>query len=101
MLKQLSDDQRNLADFMSELSEHAYCAGWMKGLEYSLWTSLSFNKYSYGHYKLNKLEIAKLKELSHKCKGWIYFDQKNEESYIPLKQWVKMYKENKNDFSLT
>ena len=37
MLRDLTPPQRQLADFMSDLSENAYCAGWMSGLEYALW----------------------------------------------------------------
>ena len=37
MLRVLTADQRQLANFMSNLSEQAYCAGWIEGLEYALW----------------------------------------------------------------
>jgi hypothetical protein len=40
MLADLSPDQRRLADYMSELSESAYCAGWMEGLEFALWEAV-------------------------------------------------------------
>jgi hypothetical protein len=40
MLSDLTPDQRALARYMSDLSEEAYCAGWMSGLEYALWDGL-------------------------------------------------------------
>jgi hypothetical protein len=37
----LDHAQRQLADYMSDLSEEAYSAGWMNGLEYALWDALT------------------------------------------------------------
>jgi len=37
MLSDLSPDARALANFMSDLSEQIWCAGWLKGLEFMLW----------------------------------------------------------------
>jgi hypothetical protein len=36
VLLDLSPQARALADYMSELSEEAYSAGWMMGLEFEL-----------------------------------------------------------------
>jgi hypothetical protein len=36
MQADLTHDQRALADAMSKISEAAYCAGWMEGLEFAL-----------------------------------------------------------------
>jgi hypothetical protein len=40
MLRDLTPAQCELAKYMSDLSEEAYCAGWMQGLEYALWQVL-------------------------------------------------------------
>jgi hypothetical protein len=37
MLRDLTPAQLELAEYMSDLSEEAYCAGWMRDLEYALW----------------------------------------------------------------
>jgi hypothetical protein len=37
MLTELTADQRRLADYMSELSEEAYAAGWRHGPENAMW----------------------------------------------------------------
>ena len=37
MLRDLTDAQRELAEAMSDISEDAYCTGWMQDLEYGLW----------------------------------------------------------------
>jgi hypothetical protein len=48
MLGDLTAPQRRLAEFMSELSEEAYYAGWMLELEYALWEALVDGRSEYG-----------------------------------------------------
>ena len=36
----MEPDAIKLRDYMSELSERAYCAGWMEGIEYALWNAV-------------------------------------------------------------
>ena len=48
MIEELTDSQKALAEFMSELSEEAYFAGWMEGLEYALWKAVVENPFEYG-----------------------------------------------------
>ncbi len=48
MLNDLSTSQRAVADYMSELSEQAYCAGGMEDLEFSLWRIAATGPGRYG-----------------------------------------------------
>ena len=36
----LNESQQALGDFMSEISEEAYYAGWMEDMEYVMWYAL-------------------------------------------------------------
>ena len=91
VLQQLNPDARALADFMSELSEEAYCAGWMGGLEFELWKALVGGPRSYGRVEITDEQLKRLGELSEAAKGWIVFDDVEEESLVPLDDWKQRF----------
>lgn len=95
MLADLNPDARALADYMSALSEEAYCAGWMEGLEYALWDAVSTGPSDYGRLAITAEIVQKLKALSSACNGWIHFDEDAEETFIPRPAWLLKYQNNK------
>ena len=90
MLLDLNEDQLQLAEFMSSLSEAGFAAGWMKGLEFDLWAILYGTNKKYGRYTLTPSDLDKLRFLSSKCGCWIIFDDKADEVAIPLEAWKEM-----------
>ena len=69
MIEELTHSQKALAEYMSELSEEAYFAGWMEGLEYALWKAVVENPFNYGFLQLTEQHIAELTiEPTHKLK---------------------------------
>ena len=90
MLTELTRDQRRLADYMSELSEQAYCAGWMAGLEFALWEALHGQRSEYGQLAFTEAHRQELKSLSESIGGWIVFDDEREESFVSCEQWKQM-----------
>ncbi|RYZ90662.1 MAG: hypothetical protein EOP06_07645 [Proteobacteria bacterium] len=93
MLKDLTDDQRKLAEVMSDISERCYSAGWMTNLEFVLWDVLITGERSYGHGKITAQDIVELTELSHRCAAWIYFHDDTEETAMDLSSWTKLFRE--------
>ena len=93
MIKGLTDSQRALAEYMSKLSEEAYFAGWMKGLEYALWMSVVEKPFEYGFLQITEQHIAELTKLSNACGGWIVFDNESAETFVPIDEWIKIYAE--------
>jgi hypothetical protein len=93
MLADLTPAQRELAAYMSELSERAYSAGWMEGLEHVLWRAVIVGPCRYGHLTLTAEHTQRLKTLSEACGGWIKFDQGAEESFVPTARWLEQYQE--------
>ncbi len=89
MLADLTPTQRALADQMSEISEDAYCAGWLVDLEYDLWQILIGGQSVFG--ALSEPEIKQLRELSDACGGWIVYDADLAETFVPLPQWLTMF----------
>ena len=71
MLKTLETHARQLAEYMSGLSEDAYHAGWINGLEYELWNALIDGPGTYGRLQITNDHIARLRELSATAAGWI------------------------------
>lgn len=88
---------KELMIYMSDLSEEAYYAGWMLNLEYDLWQAVVDGPRSYGHMIIDEKHIAKLKDLSNRCGGWIVFgeptDNVTEETFVPMQQWLQMYQQ--------
>lgn len=96
MIKDLNEEQKQLANFMSELSEEAFSAGWMKNLEYNLWRIMKREQSVYGRLKVTNEMIEKLNFLSKNVKGWIYFDVDESEKYISYIEWDAKLKTTSN-----
>ncbi len=94
MIEELKGKTRELADYMSELSEEAYTAAWMEGLEYALWYAVENGPRTYGRLEINEQHIATLKSLSGSIGGWIYFDEETEETSISSENWKNKYSQN-------
>jgi len=91
MLQDLNDDQLQLAELMSRISEEGYSAGWMKGLEYRLWEILNGRNREYGVHTITQEELGQLQSLVNKCGCWIVFDEENEETAVELETWKKTF----------
>jgi len=92
MIEDLNKEQLELAEFMSELSEKAYNAGWMHNLEFELWEAMNNRKTKYGMLVITKQILETLIILSNKAGGWIIFDQKREEVFLNWKEWNELSK---------
>lgn len=95
MLNDLNEPQRILADYMSDLSEEAYSASWMKGLEFDLWEALEGKLKKYGRLEVDREIQDNLKRLSDEANGWIFYDDNVEEKYVSFEEWEEIRK-NKN-----
>jgi hypothetical protein len=91
MLKDLTADQAELAKYMSDLSERAYYAGWMHGLEYALWQVVEGERVEYGHANFTSSEASELRPLSEACAGWIVFDPNSEETWVSRAEWDRRF----------
>lgn len=91
MLYDLTPEQKRLGEYMSDISEKCYCAGWMSGLEYALWYAVENGELKYGHDLVTLEEIEQLKKLSQDCNCWIYFDDETEETAIEFTLWKQKY----------
>ena len=91
MLADLLAPQRSLADYMSELSEAGWSAGWLAELEFDLWRAVIEGPQRYGRLDITQEHINKLRSLSQVCGGWIIFGDKTEETFIDFVTWQRLY----------
>lgn len=76
---------------MSEISEAAYCAGWMLDLEHALWRAVIEGPRPYGRVAITERDVAELRRLSDACAGWIAWDEESEETWLSLAAWRVRY----------
>ncbi|MBT9391692.1 hypothetical protein KLP40_00840 [Hymenobacter sp. NST-14] len=91
MYNDLNEPQKELCDLMSSISEEAWCAGWMEGLEYALWHIVNHGPAQYGRRLISEEIIQQLKKLSQNAQSWIIFDDLTEETAVPILEWHQMF----------
>jgi len=84
-------NERALAEYMSELSEEAYCAGWLFDLEYYLWEAVIGLRRQFGRTTISQAKRQKLKKLSGNCEGWIVYDDELGNIWVSNEAWQKMF----------
>lgn len=90
MLHDLNEDQRALAELMSQISEKGFSAGWMNRVEFDLWNIVTGGSPQYGRHIVTESELHQLRSLAGKCGCWIVFDDEKEETAVDLKTWKQM-----------
>lgn len=101
-MNEFTADQRNAArrlleQKMSAISEYCYCAGWLDGLEYSLWSFVQEGPRNWGQREVTQNDIDELKLLSEICGGWIVWDDKYKETFVHMNTWRGLYAEAKKE----
>ena len=91
MKKDLTDQQLLLAEYMSDISERCYHAGWMVNLEYCLWHALINGQRKYGQDMISKKDIETLVSLSTAANAWIISDDETEETAMSLNAWEQKF----------
>ncbi len=96
----MTDQQRELYEVMSDISEDCYCAGWMLGLEYAIWGALQDGDRSYGMSEMDAAQLERCRVLAKELDGWViwYDDDKDAElpldewgpRFVPMAEWLKM-----------
>jgi len=87
----LNKKQQVLRDFMSEISEEAWCADWMDDLEYVLWYAVIHGPANYGRKFIDEQIVLQLKQLSEEAGSWIIFNDDTWETAVFLPVWQEMF----------
>ena len=87
-----SDAQEYLHEYMSEISEFAYCAGWMDGTEYRLWAFMTDDNDDgeWGREVLTTEMRTELRRLSAAVDGWVCWAGAGP-VFIPTVDWQIHY----------
>lgn len=99
----MTDQQRELYELMSDISEDCYCAGWMHGLEYAIWGALQGGDRRYGMSEMDAAKLERCRVLAKELDGWvIWYDDDDEDNdavlpinewgprFVPMAEWLKM-----------
>ncbi len=84
---------------MTIISEDAYCASWMSGLEYALWQMVEKAQglaEFYGQTTVTSENINELRQLSEDAGGWMTFNTDTgqpDAKFVPMDEWLAMYQE--------
>jgi hypothetical protein len=82
-----------LLRIMEDLSEDCWCAGWLKDLEYSLWTAVITGNLDFG-WGMQERELARLKHLHEMAGGWwIWSDGEEHRRFVTTEEWLGIYAE--------
>ena len=92
----LTKKQDELAELMAGISERCYCAGWMNGNEFRLWSAVidPVDTLSYGLAFINRKEVEEMKRLSQEIDGWIFWKNADSSSlsdisFIEMSAWLE------------
>lgn len=82
-----------LRDLMSRISEEHYCAGWLSGLEFTLYGMMHGDSRAFGMGDVSTEDVTQLWTLHQRCGGWWYYDKEHGEMFILTHDWLKMLRE--------
>lgn len=86
-----TDAMRQLYELMSDLSEEAFCAGWIQGNEYGLWHSMQSKKSGgdarYGYGVITDDDIQTLFIYAEQLNGWIIWLDDYAVPGLPVEYW--------------
>lgn len=83
-----------LRDLMSDISEDCWFAGWLIGLEYSLWEMVQGGDRKFGIGAVQEIDIDEMRRLSEEIDGWLAWSESEMEvAFVPMVEWLAMYAE--------
>lgn len=87
--------QRLLLNYISEISEEYFCAGWQDSIEFLLWDLFQQDYKDIKEHefwrKIDQQELEDMRFLAEATNCWAIWDEEKEEMTIPLDQWIPIY----------
>lgn len=80
--------QYGLLCLMTGISEEFWAAGWMSGLEFSLWRAANGGERGYGMGKISDRQATLLKLLSDEAEGWWIYEDSIGPRFLSMKAWL-------------
>lgn len=85
---------RALIIVMEDISERCWKAGWMDGLEESLWTIMMHQRpdpSGYGMCSWSEINLDLLCGLSDAAGGWVVWHEKGGATFVSFEEWARMH----------
>lgn len=84
---------QELFNAISQISEEAWAAGWMRDVEFAVWQLVLSEEGTYGAaYVLTLKEASALKDLSKASGGWWYWANASiSPRFVPMEEWEEIY----------
>jgi len=80
-----------LLALMRGISEEAWCAGWMMGLEFDLWAVREGRQDAYGQIgAITERQARLLRDLSDEADGWWRWGDTDGPTFVRLEEWRKI-----------
>ncbi len=80
-----------LRDLMGFISEDLYCAGWLIGLEFTLWGMVQGDEREFGMGEVSVEQVEKLRQYADRCGGWWRWSDGAGEVFVPKDEWLEIY----------
>jgi len=90
---ELTPKQWQLANAMSAISEECYAAGWLSGLEYTLWRFITYEESDarWGWSTIETARLDNLRTLALDIGGWIVWDDDLGEVFLTFDEWKQKH----------
>jgi TPR repeat protein len=75
---------------MSAISERCFAAGWLDGLEETLWSALKSGPRRWGRDEITQGDLDQLTELSDGCGGWILYELPGGARFVSIADWERL-----------
>lgn len=87
---------QGLCSAMQQISEEYYCAGWLMGLEFTLWAMVKGGPRHFGMGEVTDAEVAALELRSTEAAGWWRWVDGDDaatggEMFTPIAEWESLY----------
>jgi hypothetical protein len=80
---------------LREISENCYAAGWMSGIEFTVWDAVQGGTSSI----VNEQEAKLLKEASNVIGGWVAWnDHIGDAVFVPHSEWNRMCQQEERNY---
>lgn len=77
-----------LLRLMCDLSEDCWCAGWLHGLEFTLWKAVTTGKTNFG-FGIKESDLIRLKHLHQIAGGWWIWEEGEEGNrFVTTERWL-------------
>ena len=85
-----------LLRMMEDFSQDYWCAGWLSGLEFTLWDAMTNGPEDSEWEQLEERDLKRMKSLHEQVGGWwIWDDNEVGNRFVTTDEWLKIYAQKK------